>query len=314
VTGADTSHAYDEHVKKVRDIASRLAGQRKLPIAHRHMLDTAALLHDITRNTDTTDTHHETGAVEASKLLQEWKLPADKVQAIAAMIRQHRASVPVGPDIPEYAKILRDADRLSSAGGALARSYKYQLGHGATNEDAALMSAVAHMMHKYHPTTGYGANALHFPESKDIYRAEYDDVVKAYEADVDKGNMPGPALRALAGIGKQAAETIPIQCGQEKLKLRMVDGTAVRNKHFTDFTMAGHGHVYSFIPKDEIWLEANLSAEDASHALNHELRERELMRTHGLKYDQAHQLVTNMERHERGGQADDKHAYTNNAK
>lgn len=94
--------------------------------------------------------------------------------------------------------------------------------------------------------------------------------------------------------------------------IRLVDGTEVRNNLFTDFTQAGHGYVYSFIPKDEIWLEAWLPPEDMLHALRHEIRERALMKR-GMKYDEAHKIVTKLECQERGGEAENDKAYTKNA-
>jgi len=37
----------------------------------------------------------------------------------------------------------------------------------------------------------------------------------------------------------------------DKLKIRIVDGTEVRNKHFTDFTQAVHDAVYQCRGQDE---------------------------------------------------------------
>jgi hypothetical protein len=63
----------------------------------------------------------------------------------------------------------------------------------------------------------------------------------------------------------------------DKLKIWIVDGEAVRTFLFIDFTEGGHGIVYSFIPKDEVWIDDDLSVQERKYVLLHELHERKLM-------------------------------------
>lgn len=57
----------------------------------------------------------------------------------------------------------------------------------------------------------------------------------------------------------------------------LVDGPRVRQYFDGDYTFAGHGYKYPFIPKNEIWLDSAMSCEQAYFALKHERDERALM-------------------------------------
>ncbi len=70
----------------------------------------------------------------------------------------------------------------------------------------------------------------------------------------------------------------------DKVKVWIVDGEAVRDLFFIDFVEGGHGYVYPFIPKDEIWIDDDVSREEAKFVLLHELHERNLM-AKGWCYD-----------------------------
>jgi len=76
----------------------------------------------------------------------------------------------------------------------------------------------------------------------------------------------------------------------EGVKVYLVNGGYVRRKH-VDFTEGGHDLVYSYIPKNEIWLD-NDNYDEKPYILMHELTEREAMKR-GLRYSQAH-LVANV--------------------
>jgi hypothetical protein len=78
------------------------------------------------------------------------------------------------------------------------------------------------------------------------------------------------------------------------MKVWLVDGKEVRRKfrkEFEDtgryFVQGGHGKVYSFIPKDEVWIDDDLSEEERKPVLLHELNELGLMRK-GMSYKPAH--------------------------
>lgn len=81
-------------------------------------------------------------------------------------------------------------------------------------------------------------------------------------------------------------------------KIYIVDGPYIRDNMYVDFTMGGHGYVYDFIPKDEIWLEEMLIKEDDSFDLMHEIYEYTLMKyVKGFeKYEKAHDASANVEK------------------
>jgi hypothetical protein len=64
----------------------------------------------------------------------------------------------------------------------------------------------------------------------------------------------------------------------KKIKVWIVDGEAVRDLFFLDFTEGGHGFVYPFIPKDEVWIDDDVNREEIGFILLHELHERNLMK------------------------------------
>jgi hypothetical protein len=80
-----------------------------------------------------------------------------------------------------------------------------------------------------------------------------------------------------------------------KMKVFLVDGMFIRNNIDDDFTLAGHGLVFDYIPKNEIWLEHTIDKEELSIVLAHEMSERMIMKG-GLEYDQAHELANIVEK------------------
>lgn len=80
----------------------------------------------------------------------------------------------------------------------------------------------------------------------------------------------------------------------KKIKVWIVKGELVRDLFFIDFTEGGHDKVYSFIPKNEVWIDDDLSAVERSFVLLHELHERNLM-NRGKDYDSAHKSSSEIE-------------------
>ncbi|MCX6820890.1 MAG: hypothetical protein NT016_02995 [Candidatus Aenigmarchaeota archaeon] len=78
-------------------------------------------------------------------------------------------------------------------------------------------------------------------------------------------------------------------------KVFLINGEHVRNNLETDFTMASHGYVSGFIPKDEIWMDDRLSTNDTVAVLHHEIFEVRLM-AKGMPYPDAHELATESEK------------------
>jgi len=78
-------------------------------------------------------------------------------------------------------------------------------------------------------------------------------------------------------------------------KVLLVDGEAVRNKFDVEFTEGGNGYRYEFIPKNEIWIEKDLDADERIDTLGHEWFEVKLMKQE-MTYNQAHQQASDFEK------------------
>jgi len=80
-----------------------------------------------------------------------------------------------------------------------------------------------------------------------------------------------------------------------EFKIFLINGEHVRNCLETDFTMASHGYVSGFIPKDEIWMDDRLSVNDIVAVMHHEVFEAKLMGKE-MCYADAHALATESEK------------------
>jgi hypothetical protein len=79
------------------------------------------------------------------------------------------------------------------------------------------------------------------------------------------------------------------------VKIWIVNGRKIRDNFKIDFTEGGHGYVYGFIPKDEVWVEDSVIKEERKFVLIHELKERELMKEKGWPYVKSHKEATRVE-------------------
>lgn len=70
------------------------------------------------------------------------------------------------------------------------------------------------------------------------------------------------------------------------VQLWIVDGAAVRRDIYPDFGMSGNDLAYHFIPRGEIWIDAQTSCEELEFSIRTELIERHLM-DGGMSYDDA---------------------------
>ena len=80
--------------------------------------------------------------------------------------------------------------------------------------------------------------------------------------------------------------------------VRLVDGATVRASLDPYFLLGGHDLVYPYMPKNEIWIEARLNADERRFTLLHELEERRLMKK-GMSYADAHDYALAAERADR---------------
>ncbi|MBI2668763.1 hypothetical protein HYX14_02890 [Candidatus Woesearchaeota archaeon] len=71
------------------------------------------------------------------------------------------------------------------------------------------------------------------------------------------------------------------------IKVVYVRGEIIRKYLDPEFILGGHGYVYPYIPKNQIWIDAVMGKKEYRYTLIHELHERKLMKK-GTDYDNAH--------------------------
>lgn len=74
----------------------------------------------------------------------------------------------------------------------------------------------------------------------------------------------------------------------------VVNGSLVRKEIYPDFGFSGNGYVYNFIPKDEVWIDGQISCEETEFSISRELLQRELM-SKGMNYDQSYHKAIEQE-------------------
>ncbi len=102
-----------------------------------------------------------------------------------------------------------------------------------------------------------------------------------------------PHKRVPEAIYLEPYTTIPDPQGE--VKVWLVDGNLVRSYYKTDYTEGGHGYVYDWVPRQEIWIEDGVDRREVPFIIAHEYLERRLMRDAGLEYDPAHRSASAVE-------------------
>jgi hypothetical protein len=74
---------------------------------------------------------------------------------------------------------------------------------------------------------------------------------------------------------------------REGIAIWIVDGYMVRKNIYPDFGFSGNDLSYHFIPKNEIWIDGQISCEETEYSITTELKERQLM-IEGKSYDDAY--------------------------
>ncbi len=72
--------------------------------------------------------------------------------------------------------------------------------------------------------------------------------------------------------------------------LKYLDGATVRTGFDPYFLLGGHDLAYTYIPKNELWIDMRCHPEELKYTLAHKLYEREQM-AQGLSYDDAHDFA-----------------------
>lgn len=80
-----------------------------------------------------------------------------------------------------------------------------------------------------------------------------------------------------------------------RIQVWLVNGSLARTYYKTDYTEGGHGFVYEWVPRDQIWIEKDIHKDEFPFLIAHEYTELRLMRDHGLAYDPAHEIAARVE-------------------
>jgi hypothetical protein len=75
----------------------------------------------------------------------------------------------------------------------------------------------------------------------------------------------------------------------------IVDGAVIRHEIYHEFVYGGNVQRYPWTPKQEIFIDNAISADEYEYTLAHELYERDLMAKRGLSYDEAHDSALMLE-------------------
>ena len=82
----------------------------------------------------------------------------------------------------------------------------------------------------------------------------------------------------------------------KRLKIRIVNGMAIRNKKDIDFGLGGNHYAYRYIPKNEIWIEKIISPRERKFIIAHEIIERHMMDKYKYPYQKAHNIANKLEK------------------
>jgi hypothetical protein len=127
----------------------------------------------------------------------------------------------------------------------------------------------------------------------------------AYEAGVDverylREQLTGikyrdgkPHRRVPEGIHVERYIEIPDEV--RAIHVWRIDGHLVRCYYKTDYTEGGHGYVYPWCPKDQIWIEKDIHPSELPFIVAHEYTELRLMRDCDFDYDKAHEICSKVE-------------------
>ena len=118
----------------------------------------------------------------------------------------------------------------------------------------------------------------------------YDAAERINKAHREKADGVKPNDRTIPeGLRESELETV------DGITVWIVDGHKVRDHFKTDFVEGGHGYVYPWIPKDEVWIDADVRPDERRFVLAHEMHEREDMKDTGMGYQKAHRRAAEYE-------------------
>lgn len=115
------------------------------------------------------------------------------------------------------------------------------------------------------------------------------------ELRVKKYNAPEILIRSYTDIPADFKRNFYMKFHKLDLAVYIVDGLQVRNYFKTDYVCGGHGYVYSWIPKDEIWIEKQTGPDELLYTLIHEFVERTQMKLLDRTYSPAHNISSKVD-------------------
>lgn len=137
------------------------------------------------------------------------------------------------------------------------------------------------------------------------YKKEYEFFMEMYKLEsrlMKKGMKYSEAKDIVRKTFVKKAKNMPEFTIKTEKKggflVRYVKGSIVRKHIDPKFLLGGHGHVYSYIPENEIWLDNAQGKKEFKYTLAHELHEAKLMKG-GMGYNSAHDFALAAEKHER---------------
>lgn len=146
----------------------------------------------------------------------------------------------------------------------------------------------------------FAANALTY-----LARVAAGDPNAAYRAGADAERVLREAVTGVAfRDGKPhkrvpdelyLAEYLTLDDPKGAVSVRLIDGNLARSYYKTDYTQGGHGYVYPWVPRQQIWVEDGADRRELPFIVCHEYLERRLMRDAGLEYDRAHEVASALE-------------------
>jgi hypothetical protein len=107
-------------------------------------------------------------------------------------------------------------------------------------------------------------------------------------------NTEAQKVRGIQQPGPQDITKRQIGTDANGNKIMLVNGDEVKKKFSMDFVEGDNDLHSQFIPKGEIWVDANVGAHEFDNIIAHETTERRLM-DEGMNYEQAHKLANERE-------------------
>jgi len=105
---------------------------------------------------------------------------------------------------------------------------------------------------------------------------------------------PSPTRRSLETPPGAPWKTYLGEVDPHGREVVLVNGTHVRDHYDSDFSQGGNGFRYRFIPRGELWIDAQIHSSEWPFIAFHESHEAALMKT-GVDYDHAHARAKRLE-------------------